>query len=82
VPDHFSPNADGYNDRLVINDVEVSSDFSFHVFDRYGKLVFTARNKSFAWDGTFQGKKLPSSDYWYKLKIDQEIFTGNITLKR
>ena len=82
VPDYFSPNADGYNDRLVINDIEVSSDFSFYVFDRYGKLVFSARNKSFAWDGTFQGKKLPSSDYWYKLKIDQEVFTGNITLKR
>ena len=82
VPDFFSPNADGFNDRLIINDIEVNENFSFQIFDRYGKLLFSATNQAFAWDGRFQGKKLPSSDYWYKLKVDNQVFTGNITLKR
>ena len=82
VPDFFSPNGDGINDRLEINDIELSDNFSFHLFDRYGKLIFSASNKSFAWNGKFQGKDLPSSDYWYKLNIDNQLFSGNITLKR
>jgi len=82
IPDLFSPNGDGINDRFIINDIEASESFSFKIFDRYGKLIFSATNQSFAWDGTFQGKKLPSSDYWYKLKVNRKIFTGNITLKR
>ena len=82
IPEFFSPNADGINDQLRIKDIEVKENFSFQIFDRYGKLLFSATNQAFAWDGTFQGNKLPSSDYWYKLKVDNQIFTGNITLKK
>jgi gliding motility-associated-like protein len=82
IPEFFTPNQDGVNDRLIIKDVHLDGEFTFHLFDRYGKIIFSARNQPFAWDGTFQGKPLPSSDYWYKLKIDNKLFTGNITLKR
>ncbi|MCB0473877.1 MAG: T9SS type B sorting domain-containing protein, partial [Flavobacteriaceae bacterium] len=38
------------------------------------------------WDGTYNGKLLPSGDYWYVVKLndptDNREFKGNFTLYR
>jgi len=51
--------------------------------DRYGKLLKQMNPNSEGWDGTYRGKELPSSDYWYRIELaDGRMVSGNFTLKR
>ena len=52
VPNVFSPNDDGYNDRFEVSwspDVEVIS-YELHVYSRWGELLFLTENPSESWD--------------------------------
>ena len=60
------------------------------VFDRYGRLLEKFQgilddNAGQGWDGTYQGKPMPTGDYWYLIKLNdnqgREI-SGNFTLYR
>lgn len=82
IPRFFTPNGDGFNDVFRIPADRFFNAFSIQIFDRYGKLLVAADKAPFAWDGTFNGKQLPSQDYWYKINIDGKIYTGNISLIR
>ncbi|RRO15289.1 T9SS type B sorting domain-containing protein [Flavobacteriaceae bacterium 14752] len=82
IPQFFTPNGDGFNDFFRIPADRFFDEFSIYVFDRYGKLIASGARAPFVWDGTFNGKALPSQDYWYRLEIDGQTYTGNITLKR
>lgn len=62
LPDAFSPNNDGVNDYLEffgkgIYNLEVK------IFNRWGEILFISRKKSEVWDGTFNGKEMPSGSY-------------------
>ena len=81
IPNVFSPNQDGINDNFW---VEYTGDqpFNIIIFDRWGVEVFASKNKQQRWDGTMEGKKLPDGVYYYKLRIGNRDFNGNITLVR
>lgn len=66
-PKFFTPNGDGANDLWHIIGVSTLSNPVVHVFDRYGKLLKQLNQNSAGWDGTYNGRELPSSDYWFKL---------------
>lgn len=82
IPQFFTPNGDGINDFFRIPADQFFEQFSISIFDRYGKLIISAQQAPFVWDGTYQGRVLPSQDYWYRLSVNGQLFTGNITLKR
>ena len=82
IPKFFTPNNDGYNDFFELRGIEELGASEVNVFDRYGKLLKSAKNVPFSWNGTFRGKSLPTNDYWYQIIIDGEEFTGHFTLKR
>lgn len=68
LPNAFSPNADGVNDRLFPQ----GTDFElrrFHVFDRWGALVFDAATPDAAWDGKQAGKPAAAGTYAVVLEI-------------
>ena len=76
---HFSPNNDGIYDTWNI----IGTNNSFYksvrveIFDRYGKVVGLITDKnSNGWDGTYNGSKLPSNDYWFNAVL--EDINGNI----
>ena len=54
--------------------------------DRYGKLIKKISPEGPGWDGTYIGKRLPSTDYWfvvdYKIENEQRQFKAHFTLKR
>jgi len=53
------------------------------IYDRYGKLLKTITAAHPQWDGTYDGKMLPATDYWYRVTYDfDEFHTGHFTLKR
>ncbi|WP_297793901.1 T9SS type B sorting domain-containing protein [uncultured Eudoraea sp.] len=66
-PSFFSPNGDGINDYWHILGVSNLEDPMVYVYDRYGKLLKQLDETSLGWDGTFNGRELPSTDYWFKL---------------
>lgn len=92
VPNIFSPNGDGINDRLVIHGgPEVVNINSFQVFARWGGMVFEANNllpneESGMWDGTFGGKRLRPDVFIWKATItfidgvEKEYF-GDVVIK-
>jgi gliding motility-associated-like protein len=68
IPTAFTPNGDGINDTWDINGIGIRK-FEVTVFNRWGDMVFKSENIDTRWDGTNDGKKLPTDVYVYKLKV-------------
>ncbi len=89
-PKFFTPNGDGSNDYWHIMGVNSLEEPIVHVFDRFGKLIKQLDENSAGWDGTFNGKDLPSSDYWFQLtymdtqgqRIEAKYISNHFALRR
>ena len=84
-PKFFTPNDDTKNDFWQVSGInnQFQANSSILIFDRYGKLLKELDPLSPGWDGTFNGEKLPTSDYWFKVNLeDGRVFTSHFTLKR
>lgn len=69
VPNAFSPNGDGINDRWVLENLSDYAGATVEVFNRYGQMVFRATGQSLSWDGTYNGKPLPVATYYYIIDL-------------
>ena len=84
----FSPNGDNVNDRWHIINSEKFPNMEVNIYDRSGQRVFSAVNYTTEdqwWDGTFKGKDLPTSVYYYIIRLNDEAGTeykGYVTLIR
>ncbi|HAO14763.1 MAG TPA: hypothetical protein DDE71_04280 [Tenacibaculum sp.] len=67
----LTPNNDGFNDTWKIKGIsyEFYSSVMVYIFDRYGKFIASTNLKNSEWDGTSNGKELPSDDYWFKINL-------------
>ncbi len=84
-PKFLTPNGDGYHDTWQVYGLNHSSQIEsiVYIFDRYGKLIKQLSPSGIGWDGTFNGQPLPSSDYWFHVKLqDGRTFKSHFTLKR
>ena len=91
VPNVFSPNMDGINDRLTVFTDSGDEVLILRVFDRWGALVYERKNfpsnsPDIGWDGKFRGLQMPQGEYIYQLELldDGEIrkFAGTVLLMR
>jgi gliding motility-associated-like protein len=90
VPNTFSPNGDGRNDRFYPMGRGITTVRSLQIFNRWGELVFERRSfglndSSAGWDGTYKGRRLSPDVYVYTMELlcaSNELFTlkGNVTL--
>lgn len=55
LPNAFTPNGDGINDRMMPIALGLFELEEFSIFNRWGMLVFTTNQLTEGWDGTFQG---------------------------
>ncbi|WP_445957893.1 T9SS type B sorting domain-containing protein [Yeosuana sp.] len=84
-PKYFTPNNDGFNDTWQVYGVSslFQPNSKIYIFDRYGKLLKELNLSGKGWDGSFNGKKLPTDDYWFSVALqDGRIFKSHFTLKR
>jgi gliding motility-associated-like protein len=82
-PKFFTPNGDGFNDFWKIKFSENEPNLTVKIFDRYGKLVKQLATNSMGWDGTYLGKAVPSSDYWFVVtRNNGKEYKGHFSLKR
>lgn len=83
-PKFFTPNGDGFNDQWQL--IGVGPDeatMRISIFDRLGTLMAELQSNGPGWDGTFRGKRLPASDYWFKVDFeDGTAYKGHFALKR
>ncbi|MDF0706557.1 T9SS type B sorting domain-containing protein [Flagellimonas okinawensis] len=70
-PKFFTPNSDGIHDNWNVYGVEELINPVVFIFDRYGKLLKQI-DVNVGWDGTFNGRDMPSSDYWFRLDYEQD----------
>ncbi|MDF0716012.1 T9SS type B sorting domain-containing protein [Muricauda sp. 334s03] len=70
-PKFFTPNSDGFHDNWTVYGVEELGNPVVYIFDRFGKLLKQI-NVNVGWDGTFNGRDMPSSDYWFRLEYERE----------
>ncbi|WP_205589282.1 choice-of-anchor L domain-containing protein [Mesonia aquimarina] len=93
-PKFFTPNEDGVNDYWSLISIHNNSPSikinQTYIFDRYGKLL-TILSPRGSWDGTYNGKQMPSNDYWFRVEytetlpngsFQERVFKANFTLKR
>lgn len=82
-PKFFTPNGDGFNDYWRISQLsQIYPEAQVDIFDRYGKLLYQFTAKDTGWDGTFNAKKLPASDYWFVLRLTNRTIRGHFSLLR
>ncbi|MEW2923192.1 T9SS type B sorting domain-containing protein [Muricauda sp. ANG21] len=70
-PKFFTPNGDSFYDTWNVFGIEELNNPVVYIFDRYGKLL-KELDPSLGWDGTYNGRDLPSSDYWFRLDYDRD----------
>lgn len=70
-PKFFTPNGDGENDLWTISGFDTSfyTISKISIFDRFGKLIYQIEPNSQGWNGDYQGKKLPSNSYWFRVLL-------------
>jgi gliding motility-associated-like protein len=68
VPNAWSPNGDGHNDKLYPLTIGITELKYFRVFNRWGQLVFETNIIGKGWDGVFQGKPQVMDVYTWTLE--------------
>ena len=87
IPNAFTPNNDGYNDKFDVK-VNSISYYEIYVYNRWGENIFYSSNELYSWDGSdFNGSLVPNGIYLYHIKIiDQNgkdwVYNGEINLLR
>jgi len=90
VPNAFTPDGDGINDKLMVQGKGIKQVKSFRIFNRWGEMVFERTNFSpgdpaYAWDGKIRGKAASPDVFVYICEATCEkgyssIFKGNVAI--
>lgn len=87
IPTGFTPNHDGKNDILKPILAGIQRIEAFHIYNRWGQLLFSTSTEGAGWDGTVNGVTQSSGTYvWIIKAIDYNgvhyFNKGTVTLVR
>ncbi|MCB9169013.1 MAG: gliding motility-associated C-terminal domain-containing protein [Flavobacteriales bacterium] len=87
LPNAFSPNGDGINDRVRPIFKCAAGNVRWAVYDRWGSLVFEAPERTVDWDGTIGGVPVPDGVYVWQAEVhgtafDDGLYMGHVLLIR
>jgi gliding motility-associated-like protein len=84
VPNTFTPNSDGVNDRWEIKYLDTYPNCSIEIYNRYGEKLYSSIGYPLPWDGTYKGAALPVGTYYYIInpKNGRKVITGSVTIIR
>lgn len=90
VPNAFTPDGDGINDKLIVQGKGIRLIKSFRIFNRWGEVVFEKVNfnpgdPAYGWDGKIKGNIASPDVYVYICEVICEkglpsIFKGNTAI--
>jgi gliding motility-associated-like protein len=80
----FSPNGDGVNDTWEIDNIYLYPQCVVKVYNQWGNMVFYSDGYTNPWDGTYNGKPLPSGTYYYVIDLGNGDvpYKGDVTIIR
>lgn len=84
IPDIITPNGDGVNDALRIEGLDRFPNNELIIYNRWGSEVFGMAPYDNSWQGTFNGKRLPSGTYFYVFtdkERNQVLEQGYLTIQ-
>lgn len=73
VPNAFTPNNDGINDKFGAIVTGTLPVFEFLIFNRWGQMIFSSSDQYELWDGTYNGKQCPADVYIWKTRYQYKI---------
>ncbi len=93
IPNSFTPNGDGINDRFRISTNPCLGRLrQLTIYNRWGQVVFhqqavSVLDKFFDWDGTYHGELVSTGVYSYQLSVESapekvRYYTGALTVIR
>jgi gliding motility-associated-like protein len=86
IPNGFSPNGDGKNDKWIIDYLDQFPDNTVEVYNRWGEQLFLSKGYNVPFDGRFHGKDLPVGTYYYVINLNHPAYpkalTGPLTIFR
>ncbi len=76
----ITPNGDNVNDFIDYSALAYKKNLVFTVYDRYGNQKFQAdKMRNFKWDGTSNGKKIPTGTYWFSITWNENDKNNTLT---
>ncbi len=77
IPNVFSPNGDGENDRFVIEGI-LGTTNTVRIFNRWGQMVFESNN----YRNTWAANDVSDGTYFYEVVVNSspEPYTGHVTI--
>lgn len=86
IPNHFTPNSDGYNDVWTLSNIAHYPNFELIIFNRWGQTVHRQQQTYVPWDGTQLGQNLPDAGYFYIFYYDKSdrknYLKGDVSILR
>ncbi len=93
IPNTFTPNGDGFNDRFMVSGQGLGLISHMSVYNRWGEVVYDqsyvpANDATYGWDGTYKGQVLEPDVFMYVVEIKCETqgvsfkLHGDISLVR
>lgn len=93
IPNTFTPNGDGMNDRFYVSGKGISNISKFLIYNRWGELVYEryniqANDAGAGWDGQYKGVVLPPDVFVYIVEATCNLggtefkYKGDISIVR
>lgn len=78
----MTPNADGFNDTWIVQNIETYPNTSVIIVNRNGQQLYQNSSYDNSWDGTYNGKQLPDGTYYYVLRFtgSDKVYKGGLTI--
>ncbi|MFZ4398836.1 MAG: gliding motility-associated C-terminal domain-containing protein [Bacteroidales bacterium] len=71
VPNAFSPNGDGFNEKFNISSADKIANFNLKILNRWGQILFETNYVDEGWDGKFKNEECPIGTYVVKITYKQ-----------
>ncbi|HOE04045.1 MAG TPA: gliding motility-associated C-terminal domain-containing protein, partial [Bacteroidales bacterium] len=82
IPNAFTPNDDGINDTWIIENLWLFPGAVVQVFNRWGQILYDSGINEGDWDGTYNGKIMPTGSYIYVIRLyaEGDQYSGVVTI--
>jgi gliding motility-associated-like protein len=78
IPNCFTPNGDGLNERFSVLDYGDCFTYHLTIFNRWGEVIFETSDLGESWDGTYKGAPVPEDVYAWLLKGKDKTKQGSV----
>lgn len=80
APNSFTPDGDEYNQtwRVYMEGIDLY-DFELLVINRWGEIVWESKDLNAEWDGTYNGRIIPSGTYSWVIRTKDLLNDGKYT---